>query len=211
MSHHTDIDLEARLAASYARLDIQTPPFRAPETAPSGSWRLRRYALLSAPVGLLLSAKGSFAAAGLAGKIAIATAGTVAVFGTAIGVKTAVTGSPNPTSWGQTTVVPAVQSCKAAIASPRPTGSANGIGECVSDVAQQHGAAQSSANAQSGANHGNASNAPGQSGTSHGNSGNAPGHSGTHGNNGNNGNNGKGQSSSHPTPPVPTPAHPTPH
>ena len=206
MSHHTDADLEARLAASFSKLDIRTPEFMAPVAAASPrSWRLRRWTLLGAPTGLLLSGKGAFAAAGMAGKIAIATVGTVAVVGTAIGVKTAVTGSPNPVSWGQTTVVPAVQSCKAAIPSPRPTGRANGIGQCVSSAAQQHGSAQSSANAQPGSQ-GNASNAPGHSDTGPGNSGNAPGHSGG----GTNGN-GSGQSTSHPTPPVPTPAHPTPH
>ena len=205
MSHHTDSDLEARLAASFDKLDIRTPAFHASTATRRGSWRIRRYALMAVPTSVLFSAKGAFAAASVAAKIAMATVGTLAVVGTAIGVKTAVTGSPNPASWGQTTVVPAVQSCKAAIPSPRPTGSANGIGDCVSDVAQQHGAAQSSAHAESGET---SSGTPGQSGAGHGNSSNAPGHSGTdHGN----GNGNSSHSGGHPTPPVPTPAHPTPH
>jgi hypothetical protein len=75
----------------------------------------------------LLSTKG---AAGLA--VAV-----LAVGGAGVAVEAAVTGSSNPTVWGQQ-VVQQVDKCKAALAP-----GSHGIGECVSTFAKQHGKQES--------------------------------------------------------------------
>jgi hypothetical protein len=62
----------------------------------------------------------------------------------------AVTGSLNPTNWGQQ-VVKQVATCKATL---RASG-VRGIGDCVSDFAKQHGPAVSADHRNSGARHGN--------------------------------------------------------
>jgi hypothetical protein len=80
-----------------------------------------------------------------------AAAATIVVGGAAVG--TVATGSTNPTDWGQA-VVAAVQGCKTAEATldatasgPRTKGSQasaarQNVGQCVSALARQHGAAQ---------------------------------------------------------------------
>ncbi|HEV2140460.1 MAG TPA: hypothetical protein VGT01_04650 [Candidatus Dormibacteraeota bacterium] len=95
------------------------------------------------------------------------------------------TGSLNPVNWGEA-VTNQVQLCKDKIANSGQ----HGIGECVSDLANTHGATVSS----DARHHGK------PNGTNNGNgNGNGNGNSGSNGNNG--GGNGRGKSTSHPTPP----------
>jgi hypothetical protein len=68
--------------------------------------------------------------------------GTKAVIGGAVvamaagaAAGTATTGSANPVRWGQH-VVEVVESCKQAVRTDKVAGS---VGECVSDIAQEHG------------------------------------------------------------------------
>ena len=96
----------------------------------------------------------------------------------------ATTGSLNPVNWGEA-VTQQVQMCKDKIA----ISGQHGIGECVSQLANTHGATVSS-NAR---HHGN------PNGTNNGN-GNGNGNGGSNGNNGGNGHT-NGRSDSHPTPP----------
>jgi len=110
----------------------------------------------------LISAKG---AAGLAvAVLAVGAAGAT--------TETVVTGSANPSNWGQQ-VVKQVQTCKDALAP-----GSHGIGECVSTFAKQHGKQVSSEHRSSGApthhpsatNHPSATDHPGGKPTSHPNS-----------------------------------------
>ena len=66
----------------------------------------------------------------LMGTKALAAAAVVTLAGTAVGVKTVVTGSPSPINWGQQ-VKTQVQTCKDQL---RPD--QHGIGQCVSTFAQ---------------------------------------------------------------------------
>lgn len=94
------------------------------------------------------------------------------------------TGSVNPVIWGQT-ITSTVESCKDNIANS----GGHGIGQCVSAVANTHGAIVAS-NAR---HHGNPKDK---------NNGNGNGNGGSNGNNGSTGHgNGNGKSTSHPTPP----------
>jgi hypothetical protein len=117
-----------------------------------------------------------------------AIAATVGVLVAAAAGEAVVTGSVNPTDWGQQ-VVQQVQKCKEALAPE-----SHGIGKCVSSFASQHGKKVSSDH--------RATPTPGQ-----GNGGNG---------NGNGSGNGSGNDKTHPTPPDkvhPTPPgkdHPTP-
>lgn len=79
---------------------------------------------------------------GAAAKLAAGlTVALLVLSGGAIAVVAAETGSSDPAVWGDT-VVAAVQQCKDQLAA-----GAHGIGQCVSDVAQQHGAQQRAAHA----------------------------------------------------------------
>src|SRR5436309_8913497 len=94
----------------------------------------------------LISAKGT---AGLAVAVrAVGAAGAT--------TETVVTGSANPSNWGQQ-VVKQVQTCKGALAP-----GSHGIGECVSTFANQHGKQVSSQHQASGArtNHPSATDHP---------------------------------------------------
>ena len=85
------------------------------------------------------------------GTKAVAAAAAVTLAGAAVGVKTVVTGSPDPTHWGQQ-VTQQVQSCKDQLTSGQ-----HGIGPCVSGFANQHGkqeaAAHTPANKSNNGNH----------------------------------------------------------
>jgi uncharacterized membrane protein YgcG len=96
----------------------------------------------------------------------------------------ATTGSINPVIWGQT-ITSTVQTCKDNIANS----GGNGIGPCVSAVANTHGATVAS----EARNHSN------PSGSGNGNA-NGNGNGGSNGNSGANAH-GNGRSGSHPTPP----------
>ena len=101
---------------------------------------------------------------------------------------TVTTGSLNPVNWGEA-VTQRVQACKDDIANSGQ----HGIGDCVSDLANTHGATVAS----DARHHGN----PNGKGNSNGN-GNGNGNGGSNGNGGANGRgNGNGRSTSHPTPP----------
>jgi hypothetical protein len=93
--------------------------------------RHRRFHLMS-PAGIPLAGK---AAVGLA-------AATLSLGAVSAAAATAVTHSTNPQAWGQQ-VKEAVAACKEA-----RTPSQNGIGECVSAFAKQHGAAKRTEHAQ---------------------------------------------------------------
>jgi len=111
----------------------------------------------------------------------------VAAAAAAVTVAGAVTtGSVNPVIWGQT-VTSTVQTCKDNIANS----GGHGIGQCVSAVANTHGATVASA----ARHHGN----PNDKSNGNGN-GNGNGSSSGNGNGGANGH-GDGKSDSHPTPP----------
>lgn len=101
----------------------------------------------------------------------------------------AVTGSPNPMDWGQQ-VTQQVQACKASAARL----GTHGIGECVSDFANQHGKAVSASHrASDSRGHGN------DNGSGHGNgNGNANGHSKDKGKNQGHGNGSGGSSTGAP-------------
>ena len=66
------------------------------------------------------------------GAIGLAVA-ALAMGAATVATEASVTGSSNPTNWGQQVVQP-VQKCKAAL-----TPGSHGIGECVSTFAKQHG------------------------------------------------------------------------
>ena len=89
----------------------------------------------------------------LLGTNAVAAAAVVTLVGAGVGVKTVLTGSPDPTNWGQQ-VTQQVQSCKDQLSSGQ-----HGIGPCVSGFANQHGkqeaAAHTPAGRPNGANHAN--------------------------------------------------------
>ena len=82
---------------------------------------------------------GLASASALLGTKAVAAAAAVTLAGAAVGVKTAVTGSPDLTNWGPQ-VTQQVQSCKDQLASGQ-----HGIGPCVSAFANQHGKQESAA------------------------------------------------------------------
>jgi len=113
----------------------------------------------------------------------------VAAAAAAVTVAGAVTtGSVNPVVWGQT-ITSTVESCKANIANS----GGHGIGECVSDVANTHGA--------NGANQARHHGNPTSNGSTNGNgSGSGGSNAGSNGNSGASGR-GNGKSTSHPTPP----------
>jgi hypothetical protein len=90
-------------------------------------------------------------------KIVVAAATTALVVGGGSAAAAAATHSTNPSVWGRT-VTEAVARCKSELA----TGE-HGIGQCVSDTAQEHGEAQRAAHSQSG-DHPEASPSPHGSG-----------------------------------------------
>jgi hypothetical protein len=71
----------------------------------------------------------------------LAVAAVLVTGGVALAAGTAVTGTPNPTVWGQQ-VQAKVQSCQQALQSGQ-----HGIGQCVSSFAKQHGKQQKAAHA----------------------------------------------------------------
>jgi hypothetical protein len=119
----------------------------------------------------------------------------VAAAAAAVTVAGAVTtGSLNPVDWGSA-VTQRVQTCKDDIANSGQ----HGIGDCVSQLANTHGATVSNA----APHHGNPNGKNNGNGNSNGNgNGNANGNGNGNGNSGTNGHgNGNGKSTSHPTPP----------
>ena len=118
-----------------------------------------------AKIAALVSAK---AAIGL-------TAGVLTVAAAGIAGEATITGSTNPSNWGQQ-VVQQVQKCKAALAPD-----SHGIGQCVSTFAKQHGQQVSSERRASGART------------------NTPGHSNNPGNSNNSGNSNHPGQSNHST------------
>ena len=101
------------------------------------------------------------------------------------------TGSLNPVNWGAA-VTQRVQTCKDDIANSGQ----HGIGDCVSQLANTHGATVSS----DARHHGNPNGKSNGNGNGNGNNGNGNGNGGPNGNSGANGR-GNGRSTSHPTPP----------
>ena len=130
----SDPRLEADLDRAYAGL-------RLPASPPFATYRqLQAKRLSRKPLAGLMGLPA------LLGTKAVAAAAVVTLAGTAVGVKAAVTGSPDPTNWGQQ-VTQQVKTCKAQLQPGQ-----HGIGECVSDFANQHGKQVSAAHSQAGAN-----------------------------------------------------------
>jgi uncharacterized membrane protein YgcG len=106
------------------------------------------------------------------------------------------TGSLNPVDWGAA-VTQRVQSCKDDIANSGQ----HGIGDCVSQLANTHGATVASVARQHG-NPKDKTNGNGNGNGKHNGNGNGNGNGSSHGNSGANGHgNGSGKSTGHPTPP----------
>lgn len=116
--------IETGLAASFERLDLRAAPAQARYTQTTPRWRRKRMSLLAGIPAILTT------------KVAAAAAIALTAAGGAVAAKGAVTGDPNPLSWGST-VTQQVQACKAAL----PAGQ-HGIGSCVSSTANQHGQQQ---------------------------------------------------------------------
>ena len=141
--------------------------------------------------------KGLLGGAGAALGVKIATGFAVAALAAAAVTETALTGSLNPADWGQQ-VTQKVADCKAKIAAAGQ----HGIGDCVSDFANQHGQLVSGSHKPGG---GNGKDKGKGAGAGAGSGGGTSG--GTGGGNGNGNGNGNGHKKPPITPPGPTNHH----